>query len=537
MSLGKEEALGNPIDLSQVDARWAFPNQHTGELPLLEPGLAIITAPDGQEQLVSRRHNDYRPAHHGSPGTYETDVNPVSGAALPTNQEEPHVFGHGRQQGTEAEFSIVDEAGRPVRLAEAGVEPETPELWDNTWEVSGNPEVDSATAYRSLFSAIRSVQNAVGQEGLAIDPASARMQDTPGRTETNPHAYVQAMIDALGDEILSFTGVGIHEHYDFDMVHAPEVIQYVRELAPFMNLGLLAAPFMHSSIKPDMFEILGADELQNYRDQTPLSTRYLTRSTASKYGGAGMRVGHGDLTSYLEHADRLVSGGKAKSPERGYGQHADVRLRVDPPSPHLPDHRGRIELCVKDTAGLHYEALVAYSELTRAILAKLEAAAAEGEQGLQKLHQQYPQIFGETRKSDSQKAQALDRVHLNSIAIAYEGADAKIQTENGESITAREQLHRLLEFANLSSRYQPTIFASVADPKQVTKLMQKHKDEQGLPTMEGYYRTGAGTPAQWMIERANALSDRGAFTRSEESILLDGTRDRQTAFGKYLLAL
>lgn len=216
-----------------------------------------------------------------------------------------------------------------------------------------------------------------------------------------------------------------------------------------------------------------------------------------------------------------------------------MRNRYDPPSEDKLDHPGRLELCVKDTAAMRIPTLVAYSELARALVAKFESVAAAGEAGLAQLHSEYPRLFGPTYDRQEYAEKQLEFAHQNSIAIAYYGAEATVTDGLGQDSSVWEQLSEIIRLAqdNNPDRLSPltlrTLRTSILPLESVEQVAGRYRDEQGLPSLRGYYETGYGTPAQWMILRAKAARMRG--TNNEADLMRLGTQDRTRSFGAYLL--
>ncbi len=270
----------------------------------------------------------------------------------------------------------------------------------------------------------------------------------------------------------------------------------------------------------------------------PQSIRYLTRFAASD-GGVGRRVVHSTPCEALVHADRELQGGAINHPARLYGTHADVRLRVDPPSESL-EHPGRLELCVKDTGALRLETLVAYGELARAVINRLEMAAVGGEGAIEQLHRDFPRLFGRVYDPDVFAYAQLDQAHRNSVDIAYNGPEAEIENAEGRRVSARQHFREVVCLAEsggitLSAATKKVLANSLATEAEVRRAAKRHLDVNGLPSLSGYYETGIGTSAAWMILRAAAHQE--ICGQSEARVMRDGTVNRSRSFGKYITSL
>lgn len=545
----KSEILGEPIDTIPLENSERIFSCATSDI---HPGIVQVNNNGSGSHLVAIKHSSFRPGEDGRLDEYyPCDIVQLSRAVYDNN---PGAMGPFRLQGVEAELNIVDTEGRPLdirsAIASKAKEDKTsvpnrlekevskhPELWNNTLEVDAPPRDSALTAYSGLKKVIGATSRDLQAINASIDPASARMQDIPGEQNVTNNPYVKVMVGKLGKNILKFIGLGVHEHYDVHIKHSPLVGNYLRTLAPFLNLGLHAAPFGFGETTPNLKDIFGNDELQPYDGQQPSSLRYLARANTSPNGGVGVRVAHDNIISALSHADAYMQSGEINSPARLYGNHADIRLRSDPPTPDKLDHPGRLEVCVYDTGAFRFETNVGYSLLTRAVINRLEEAVVEGRQSMQEIHKQFSNLFGNTYDMDQFARVQLDRAHENSVRIAYFGANASVLDGNGREILAREHLINIIKFANgpnenlLETNVIATLVRSVMSDDKLGTVIKDNLDHNRLPTLEGYYRTGRGTAAQWMIARATAQRDRG---KTEEEIMQDNTIDRVESFKKYL---
>lgn len=534
----KSETLGSPVELT---GRWMFPEYRQ---PSQLTGPGIIKTDSGL--VVAVKHPRYRTDIYDTlrPDTYEGDIIPL--IEVVSDQSSPQDPLEERHAGIEAEFSAVDQDdGSPFDLYPGG-EPiweklsDHPELLRNTCEISGEPRLTMAEAYRSAFREIRSAHEMLLRHGALIDPASARMQDSPGEQDITPNPYVGVMARVLGENILKFLGTGIHEHHELHIAHAPIVTKYGRVMAPHLNLGLQAAPSGFGEQAPRLGEILQNDELKEYDGKQPQSIRYPTRFATSPNGGVGLYIAHNSVTDALRYADAQLTTGEIGNPARLYGSHADVRIRFDAPGGDTKNP-GRIELCVKDTAALRLETLIAYGKLSRAVITQLERTAADGEEGIARLHRDFPRLFGSKADNDVFAETQLSRAHRNSLQISYDSADAQVENGEGRQILARTHFNEIIRFATsgksknkLAPRTINILLNSLASASEVEKTALKYRDELGLPSLEGYYKTGIGTAASWMILRANAAKEQGIV---ELDTLRDGTLDRARSFQRYLGSL
>jgi hypothetical protein len=513
---------------------------YSGEAEWPAPGLWVVN--NGTATLIGVKHPKYRPGEDQWQDTaiYCADTVPLVSSVL----AEPYAVGSGRLQGAEAELNTYDREGNPFDLYPGGTpltieQEEHPELLRTTYETDAGPFTDAERTYRALGRKIEDMSYTLRGHGAYFDPASAFMHAVPTRQDATPNPYVQTMVNILGDDIMKFIGNGIHEHYDAHVGNLPTISRLIRPLAPYLNVGLLAAPFAYGEKTPRMGEQLGADELLAYDGRQPQSVRYLTRYTASANGGVGVRVVHDNLEEALLHAHQQMRDGLITSPSRHIGSHADVRNRYDPPSPDNLDHPGRLELCVKDTSAMRLPTLIAYSDLVRALVDRFEKVAALGEQGLAELHTDFPGLFGPSYDKTEYAVRQLENAHQNSIAIAYDGAEAVVTDGMGNKTTVWNQFRDIIRLAQdgnpdrLSKNTLRNLHKSLSPYDTTEQAMAKHRDEQGLPSLHGYYYTGLGTPAQWMIARADAASQRP--NTSEADVLRDGTQDRLRSFAAYLL--
>lgn len=277
---------------------------YTGEANWPEPGLWVVQ--NGQTSLIGVKHSKYRPDEslRSDSNVYGADTVPL----VNTIYMEPYVITDTeRLQGAEAELNAVDRDGEPFNLYPDGQSltielEEHPELLNTTFETDAGPYKDATQTYRSLLKKIEQMSYTLRTHRAFFDPASAYMQGIPTREDTTPNPYVQTMVEILGDDIMKFIGNGIHEHFDAHVGYLPVISRLIRPLAPYLNVGLLAAPFAYGEQVPAMSDYLNQPDLRKYDGVQPQSVRYLTRYAASKNGGVGIRVVHDSLDEALLHA-------------------------------------------------------------------------------------------------------------------------------------------------------------------------------------------------------------------------------------------
>lgn len=527
----KAEVLGNLVDL--------IANQYHPYDPQALPGPGILVRNNGtSSRAIAVKAPCFRPAGtRYVEGSYEADVVPIVNAIF----EEPKPIGNRRLKGVEVELQTVDADGQPADLHPSDTPIDEslgrhPELFRSIWETDYGPDEDVGRLYAGVRKEISRIASILSWHDLHIDPASARMQDRPGKNDITPNAYVQTMAELFGEGIHKLLGTGIHEHYDVHVGYSPIVARYLRVLAPYLNAGLQAAPFAFGEHTPHLGEILDNDELRQYDGTQPHSVRYLIRFAAiENNGGVGLRVVHDTLDEALEDAHRQLQRGYISNPARLHGAHADVRSRFDPPSPDMLDHPGRLELCVKDTGALRFETLEAYCRLASAVVDVLEEVATGGEQAVAQLHQEFPQLFGTNYDKQTFGTVQLDRTHRNSVAIAYHGNDAMVENGLGITVPLARHFGQVLRFVQgrLALKQIATLHDSLLSPDALPQTYKKYTDKQGLPSLTGYYATGKGTAADWMIARNEAMVAQGL--RSEQDRMRNGTQDRMQAIAKDLL--
>ncbi len=521
-----------------------FPEDHNDFPPLSEPGIVEMSP----GIYAARRAPHFRPGRElrGIPGVYRSDIVPI----ISTLDDEIQPIGQERLEGAEIETTAVSRDGLPFDLYDGGI-PMTasaaahPELFRSMHEVDSPPRTTSAEAIMGLKTVLRddlAELQALTDGEVRFDPAAARMQDIPTEQDYTPNPYVETQIDHNGPKTRFFVGTGKHGHYDIPAGAIPVVSRYIRVLTPILNAPLLAAPHGFGEVTPELGEVLDNDELREYDGQQPQSIRYPTRYGAMPDGGVGHIVAFNTIDEEMQHADVQTWLGTVSNPARHLGQYADVRDRIDPPTPGRLDHPGRIEICSSDTAAIRFETLIDNSQLTRNILDVFELVAKEGEEAIHRLHANYPHLFGPSDDVDVFAGHELPKAHHNHMQLAYvspdgrSGGDILIYDGNGKQTTVRNQLRRIVDF--LEQEGHPLdpdtiqgLEASMVDQGTLIKTMRHYRDDQGLPSLRGYYLTGQGTPAQWMLERAQAQLEQG---KTEEAVMRDGTEDRAGAFQDYL---
>lgn len=539
---GKAVELGPRF--APVDVAWLDAANHVGQDPLSQPGLIVVDGGDPYA-VKSFRWRPVGAAPNG--GVYASDVMRLTNTV---QAGDAYVAGEAGYMGLEDESSAVEVAsGQPANLYQSpgkdlrAALDEHPELFNSTLEVDVGPFTSMGEAYhglgRRLFQAMQLLP-----AGVLLDPAAARMQDIPGPEAVSPNPYVLMKHREYADDgILTFIGHGIHEHHDAHVQYLPVIAKYVRPVAYLLNAGLSAAPFGFGELTPNLRDRLDNDELKPFDGVQPHSVRYPARLLAENegghQGGVGFGVVHSDLDSLLSYADRLLRDGQIDMAARVYGPYADVRVRVDPPAPTRLDHPGRLELCVKDTAAQRMETLWAYGELSAAVIRQLERVAAGGERAVARLHQEFPQLFGTTADDERFADNQLARAHANSLRHAYYGNDARVINGVGEEVTIQVQMRELLRFVAQDGQPLPAAATSIIrdslmTTEQTEQVMLAHRDSEGLPSLSGYYATGSGSAAQWMIRHAAVLSDRG---NSEEEVMRMATQDRARSCAAYLTNL
>jgi hypothetical protein len=512
--------LGSPLPAERIDL---------DENGLPEPGIY------GTGNLFAVRTTEYRkPGYENTPGFYETDIVPI----VSSIHEEPYVIPEGEgKYGVEVELHTVGPDLQPANLylgdGTTIVPDIPPELYRSTAEIEAGPGKNIVSLYRNhIPQRVGNVALTLSQPqyNMSIDPVAALMQKQPKLSDLTPSEYIEKNLKRLGPELVDFVGHGIHEHHDMHVGYLPKVSRYLRMITPLLNAGLQSAPFGFGEITPNMYEHFGNEDLRQYDGKQPHSVRYLTRFAASTNGGVGRRVSHDTVGEMLTDMNSAMDEHGLPSPVRVFADHADVRPRIDPPTKNI-DHPGRVEICVKDTSALNFETLAAYGELSDTVLKTLEEVVAGGKKNIGKLHETFPTLFGDTYDKAKYKAVQLEWAHQNSIALAYDGNDAKVTNAIGEVVKIQEQMNALLDFAKsgstkLSSPAEEIIQRSLKPTNEVTEVMKKHDY-----SLEGYYRTGMGTSAAWMIERAEMLRAQG---KTDKEIMDDGTRDRTESFKRYL---
>jgi len=532
----KAEKLGPQLPIEQLDARWMFDDQHAAA-PGHEPGI-IYVVQDGVEEVWAIRDPKYRPHEADTPGVYAADrVKMVDGVHAayrePIDGTSPQ-----RKWGVEAELNIVGDDNLPFNLYPDGIpiEPSLhkhPELWDNTYEVDAGPSKSIWLAYEGLQGVIIHTARRLWAHGAYVDPASARMQDVPGKQQITPNPYVHTMHRVMGDSLFNFVGVGVHEHHDVPVEYQPIVSRYLRLLAPYLNLGLHAAPFGFGEVTPPVGRIMNNAELRPFDGRQPTSIRYLAR-LASENGGVGRPVAHSNLRDALRDSDRELRDGRINNPARHVANHGDVRSRYDAPGKKL-GHMGRIELCVRDTGALRLQTNRAYGELTAAVIDRLVEVASGGEESLAELHRDFAELFGTSYDEDMFTETQLERAHRNSIVMSYDGTRSRVESGTGGLVGAVSQFQKVIAFATknqqlpLRQQTERTLVSSVQVVPQ--RAMNAHRDEMGLPSLLGYYNTGIGTPADWMIARARAAQSAGI---KGPEVMANCTADRIWAFSQHM---
>ena len=540
---GKAIELGAAVQID--DAKWLHTDLHSDIAPGREPGLIRL----GSGEVIGVRSFVHRPygwqdSYNGvDPDTvYECDTVPLL-ESVTDPEGQPAAK---NMLGMEFETNVFDRGGSPVDLYTlaktrsdeklSDALSQHPELLRYTLEGSSNPTEDTTEAMQNYFDEIRRVYEITAAHDLVWDPMSVYALGEPTTDEFAPHLYVQSMWRFLGSNIRRFVNVGIHEHHDVPLQHLPFVAKYISVVAPYMNIGLLAAPHVFGETQPDLDGRFDEDiEGMRTEPQDMSSARFLLMAAASPNGGIGKRNVYGSFSELLRDADRQMTTDQLPNPSRVGGSHKQYRTRFDDPS-------SRAELLFKDTGGYRQPRLEAYAQVSRRVVARLQSYAQRGEEGMEAMHRDYPELFGRSTDKDTYAAEQLDRAHRNSAEVAYDGANAKVEAGTGREVSAKTQVMNVLRFAT-NDWAEPMDSATMGELRRslVTEMSKAQAvagrgfvDSAGLPSFAGYLQTGVGTASMWTRMRAEALADRGA---TPLQVVEDGIRDRGQAFHNYVGSL
>lgn len=505
----------------------------------------IYNDPDSEKMFAVRAPETRPPAHRSTEGLLTGDVIYLVDGMKAEAREESEAMGNRRLHGVEGEANVIDTEGDPANIYDENnkpiIEDMAPELYKGMIETDVGPDEDIVKLYHhDLPKQLTHIALTLSDRGMYIDPASARMQDIPTEDDLAPNEYIRSNRLVFGPKLEKFIAAGTHEHHDLDINHSPVVSRYIRPLMPMMNLGLLAAPHAFGELTPNLQDHLEeyapTNDLRAYDGVQPHSVRYPIRWSTSTDGGVGRQRVHDDLDDLREDIDAQLKEGVINHPARTLGSHADIRIRVDPPTSDT-SHPGRLEICGKDTGVYRHETLGAYGELSDAVVKSLEKVAAGGKKNIKKLHAEFPTLFGEKYDKHTYQDIQLERAHKNSLEVAYYGNDARIIDATGNEVKVQAHMKELLRFVkvsgfDLSPESHIEITKSLAKTDEITKTMKKFRDETGAPSLDGYYQTGLGNPAAWMIERAKVNQEINHL--NEKDTMRDSTLNRAKAFRRHL---
>lgn len=504
---------------------WKYPEQHPDAIVPdgTEGGLAVD--PETGD-MYGVKHSQYRlPDIQSTPGVHAVDVFPLEGLGH-ERSETPHT-------GIEVELLSVDASGVPYSLRAANGDPvskslqdligEHPELLRQTAEIDDGPHANPVAAANGVAQKFAMLQKAF-PAGALIDPISAWMGERPTAEAITDNPYVHVMVDILGKHVLDFVGHGVHEHYDVGSENIHIVSRYLQIVAPLLNAGLQAAPYMHNQLNPRISEIFeGHSEVEAFAEIEKNSAttgwhsiRYPTRTLASSRGGVATMV-HETQDDLLRFADTNLRTGFVNNVSRAYGPHMDVRPRYDLPP-------GRVELCVKDNPIGRLETTQAYMELTWAAVRAFEDAAEAGTSALEKLHADYDDIFG-AEGNPSEMKTLFERTHRNSIRIAKDGPTTDIEDGHGCYVPVSHQIGQLLKFVRNAG------YPVAQEAENAIRASLMSDEVSPHATIQDYYRTGLGTPADYHHARANQLKEAGL---NDGQIIRELARERTAAFSSYL---
>jgi hypothetical protein len=475
------------------------------------------------------------------PGVYESDVTLFVDAF---DDKDPYIIpDEVRLYGVEGEANVVNRFGRPASAYNGN----TPILTDMPAELyKGMIETDVGP-HRNLeelyLTALRRKMAEIVltflEEGLRVDPASARMQDNPTERDLAPSDYILSNFDVFGKKLLKFIGAGVHQHNDVHAQYLPMVSRYLRLLIPTIGAGLQAAPHAFGELSPDLHEHLSeyapdnGKDLKKYANMQPHSVRYPSRWATSTDGGVGRRVAYDSVEEYLDDIVKQLKAGIINHPARVLGSHADMRLRPDRPTK-KSKNAGRLEICAFDTAAYRDKTLGAHGVFAAVTIRALEKFAddeAHGRDTVENLHNEFPKLFGGTYNKAQFEDEQLERAHQNSLAVAYLGNDAKIVNGMGEMVTLGEHTKEIQRFIGakgieLSGSVRKEIKKNLMREDKVRKTMKKYSVE-GVPSMKGFYKTGKGTASMWANARAEA--NQAIHHMNQREAMEDGTKDRADA--------
>jgi 5-formyltetrahydrofolate cyclo-ligase len=376
---------------------------------------------------------------------------------------------------------------------------------------------------------------------LSFHPYQLELEDT------QPNLYVQNFMQTLQWENKVELYAGCHTiqfHIDnTNLTAALIAYNLLQQVTPLLMSLSLAGPFGYGQECPNMKRILQTAGINLPKDIStildhphPLSIRQAAKTFGSPSGGVNPTTLPIESSSFFKVAEEQVLHGTIPSIDRVGGHHRDIRLRAI---------LGTGELGVCDTfAGNPYKE-ASMQELARVLWWKLQHASPKS------LKQKHPRLFTDSFMRNPIKYEEvnLHNLLLNSLSLSIRGIGETsndttyVYGADGVNYPAQSLIDELISFVN-----QP-LEDFVCLPKRILMEINNcnkiptSKDFatgcdyirlQPLPSLNGYYQTGIGTPSHWIRARANVLKKVGS---SPKQVLDSCLSDVASSYRKTILAI
>ncbi|MBD3363556.1 hypothetical protein GF362_07615 [Candidatus Dojkabacteria bacterium] len=386
------------------------------------------------------------------------------------------------------------------------------EMAKYTIEINGHPTSNPIKGGLSFLRNQQVLAEIFDDHGWFLCPISAFSHRPFRASDISNDSYLQRIV--LNNEMwpreksLHYVGNSAQFHCEILNEKAGLTALNLYQLVYPLTVGIsLASPFMHGKTNPNLKTIL-VDQAQLGKDKDPniiktldnegfLSVREGTRFLAGIDSGILHEPFPENPDDYIELVEQKLNSGDIPHPDRGGGQQAD-RFKF---SLHT------LEVSNMDTFAGNTLKFLSAQEFSKALMWKLQVYGSN-QRGIASLCDRFPSLF----KYPVDKT-LLDHVRRNALEVTKDGLDAKLVGVDGNLYEAQELFYELLDFVNEpipELQYYGLPFNVIRELIKSSEIPSqddfiRYLDEEGLPSVYGYYDSGIGTAAHWLKARANTL--------------------------------
>lgn len=421
----------------------------------------------------------------------------------------------------------------------------SPELTKHMIELNFPPGKDHKRRNHIMLYGLRKLAMFTEESDARVTPLSIVPNKDISSSDINSHEYVQRMaFKILGEgRMKNFNGASFQTHTEIiDFEAALRATNKYQLITPIIYAGTVAGPYMAGKIEQDLIKryekvpgMEGSPEMQERLHELPKGRYQSYRYPSREFGSVSGGVMHEPLPEkerdYWDKANDLLKKQDVPSVGRVSGHHTDFRVRPD-----LGPY-GTIELAALDTSGGKIEKLVAIQEFTRALGWKLQYLELTGKMNDVQSHPKYKKLFGKQPSAESYKI-----VRKNAFTASKDGNEAVLEGMDGNIYSVSELWNILVDFVQEPVVDDKNGVNYVGLSKGIIKQLNDsyknpaehfafHKDENGITSLEGFYKSGVGTLSQWARRREDELRERGV---GDQEIIKDFTVSTGRAFHAHI---